>query len=200
MEEKSKVYFRIDILLKTIWLTVLYSLNIFHFWFHGLALKPGKAPLGCKRLTLSQSFCLFKDCLEARERARSVLPRQREAASQGVTLFNSGSERSPSQSVSPKYKFTFRGWDHGSILSSSTQCVILTKTPSAAGGSLSWGRSLSRRSWWLLSTKFRLMFCERGLHHQAQIAWEAFPASEGCACEKECTKQRGGGAEPAWAL
>lgn len=39
-------------------------------------------------------------------------------------------------------------------------------------------RSLSSFSQWLLSTKFRLMFCERGLNNQAQIAWKVFPAFE----------------------
>lgn len=36
------------------------------------------------------------------------------------------------------------------------------------------------------------MFCERGLHNQAQIACKVFPASEKFACEKVCTKLRGG--------
>jgi hypothetical protein len=30
------------------------------------------------------------------------------------------------------------------------------------------------------------MFCERGLHKQAQIAWKVFPASEKFASEKAC--------------
>lgn len=136
------------------------------------------------------------------KRVPSVLPRRGAAAEtpRRDIVQHSGEERSPSPWAPPKHKFTFRGWDHGSILS-----------------------SFERRAWF--SQKHRLQlegawahagvcrgvprdFCPLSsdwcLAKGASTSRPRLPGKHflplRSACEKECTKQREGGrAEPAWA-